>query len=205
MDSGGGNADASEDIYQEILKTREKKPVIASMGSVAASGGYMISIGAEKIFADETTITGSIGVVWAKPVLEKLYEKYGLDRYPVKSGEHTDASSIHRHLTEEEKAWAEKMVMEGYAIFKGHVNRERGIDMDALDEIAQGKIYSGTAAKRLNLIDELGGLEEAIEYARGSAGLPDDAPIEYVGRKFGLWDRISFGTATALGLGDGLF
>ncbi|MCP4228562.1 MAG: signal peptide peptidase SppA [bacterium] len=205
VDSGGGDAYASEDIYEELIKTREKKPVVASMGSVAASGGYMISLGAGRIFADETTITGSIGVVWAKPVLDKLYEKYGLDRYPVKSGEHTDATSVHRRFTEEEKAWAEKMVMEGYAIFKGHVSRERGIDMDALDEMAQGKIYSGIAAKRLNLIDELGGLEEAIEYIRDNAGLPDDAPIEYVGREFSIWDTVGSGAATALGLGDGLF
>jgi protease-4 len=165
----------------------------------------MISIGAERIFADETTITGSIGVVAAKPVLEKLYEKYGLDRYPVKSGEHTDAISIHRHFTEEEKAWVEEMLREGYTIFKELISRERGIDMDALDEMAQGKIYSGIAAKRLNLIDELGGLEEAIDYARGSAGLPDDAPIEYVGREFSIWDTVGSGAATALGLGDGLF
>ncbi len=205
VDSGGGSADASEDIYHEILKTRKKKPVIASMGSVAASGGYMISIGAEKIYADETTITGSIGVVWAKPVLEKLYEKYGLERYPVKSGEHTDATSIHRHFTDEELAWVEKMVEEGYAMFKDQVSDERGIDMATLDKIAQGRVYSGIAAKRLNLIDELGGLEEAVEYARSAAGLPEDAPIEYVGREFGLWKRMGKGAATILGLEDGIF
>jgi protease-4 len=199
VNSGGGSATASEGIFGEVKKCREKGMlVVASMGDVAASGGYFISCGADRIFADPATLTGSIGVVAAKPALEEFYEKYGIDRYPVKSHEHVDALSYHRHWTEEERAWVDAMMTDLYERFKGLVAEARDLDPAKVDELAGGRIYTGEQARELGLVDELGGLEDAVAYARARANLPADAPVEYVSAYGRFWVRVPDGAASPL-------
>jgi protease-4 len=201
VNSGGGSATASEGIFDEVMKCREEgKLVVASMGDIAASGGYFISCGADRIFADPGTLTGSIGVVAAKPALEEFYDKYGITRVPVKSHEHVDAMSYHRHWTEEEREWVDAVINDLYVRFKGIVSRARGIDPARLDELAGGRIYTGEQAKEVGLIDELGGLDEAVNYARVHAKLARNAPVEYVTPEGGFWGRVPGAAATLIGV-----
>jgi protease-4 len=201
VDSGGGEALASENIFREVVKCRESgKTVVASMSDLAASGGYFIACGAERIFADPATLTGSIGVVFAKPALEEFYRKYGIARVPVKSHEHADALTYHRHLTEEEEAWVAGMTQDIYGRFMNVVAEARGMDLPRLEELAGGRVYTGERAKEVGLIDELGGLEDAINYARLEGNLPAYAPVEYVVGDVGFWDRVPAAAATLLGV-----
>jgi protease-4 len=201
VDSGGGSATASEGIYEEIMKCREEgKLVVASMGDIAASGGYFISCPADRIFADPATLTGSIGVVAAKPSFEEFYEKYGITRVPVKSHEHVDALTYHRRWTEEERAWVDAVMNDLYVRFKGLVSEARGIDPARLEELAGGRIYTGEQAREVGLVDELGGLTEAIEYARVHAKLSEYAPVEYVTPAGSFWGRVPGAAATLMGI-----
>ncbi len=201
VNSGGGDALASENIFDEVLKCRaDGKPVVASMGDVAASGGYFIACGAEYIFAEPATLTGSIGVAFAKPALEEFYRRYGIARVPVKSHEHVDALTYHRHLTEEEETWVAGMVQNVYVRFLGVVARARGMDPARLEELAGGRVYTGARAKELGLVDELGGLDDAVEYARGKGNLAADAPLEYVGPGGAFWERAPAAAATLFGI-----
>lgn len=201
VDSGGGEALASEGIFDEVMKCRESgKPIIASTGDVAASGGYLVASGAEYIFAERATLTGSIGVVMVKPALEEFYRRYGIDRYPVKSHEHADATSYHRRFTDEERAWVQAMVEHTYDNFLDRVSRARGIERSRLEVLAGGRVYTGARAKELGLVDELGGLGDAVAYARAKGNLRADAPVEYVGPGGGFWERAPAAAATLLGL-----
>jgi len=201
VDSGGGSATASEGIYAEIMKCREEgKLVVASMGDMAGSGGYFISCPADRVFADPATLTGSIGVFAAKPSFEEFYEKYGITRVPVKSHEHVDALSPHRRWTEEERAWVDAVLDDLYVRFKSLVAEARGIEPDRLEELAGGRIYTGEQARGVGLVDELGGLAEAVDYARLHANLGADAPVEYVTPEGAFWDRIPGAAATLMGI-----
>jgi protease-4 len=201
IDSPGGAG--SQAMFKEVVRTREAgKPVVVSMGDVAASAGYHMAAAADRIYADESTITGSIGVVFLKPVLEEFYEKYGIERYPVKSHEHTDALSYHRHWTEEEEGWAEEAINRHYNIFLDDVSRGRGIEKSELEPLAGGRIYTGARAEGLGLIDDTGTLDDAIAYARTAAGLPEDAPVEYVGYSYSFWRDMFGGMSSGLKLGE---
>lgn len=201
VDSGGGDGLASSDIYEEMKLCRnDGKVVVASMGDVAASGGYFIACGAERIFAQPATLTGSIGVVTAKPVFAGLYEKYGIDRTPITSHEHADANSPHRAWTPQEKDWVEGMIQYDYGLFLDVVAASRKIERTRLEEIARGRIYSGERAREIGLIDELGSLEDALAYARAQAKLSADAPVEFVGLRPGFWERVPGAAATLLGV-----
>jgi protease-4 len=201
VDSGGGEALASENIFREMVKCRESgKPVVASMSDLAASGGYFIACGAGRIFADPATLTGSIGVAFAKPALEGFYRKYGITRVPVKSHEHADALTYHRHWTEEEEAWVAGITRDIYVRFMNIVAEERGMDLPRLEELAGGRIYTGERAKEVGLIDELGGLEDAIDYARLEGNLAEYAPVEYVVGGVSFWERVPAAAATLLGV-----
>jgi protease-4 len=201
INSGGGSAIASEAIYDEVVKCREAgKLVVASMGDIAASGGYFISCGADRIFADPASLAVSIGVVMGKPSLEEFYKKYGITRVPVKSGEHVDALSYHRLWTEQERAWAQRISDDMYERFKRVVAETRGIEPARLDELAGGRIYTGEDARELGFVDELGGLAEAVKYARIHGKLAADAPVEYVTPEDSFWERVPGAAATMLGV-----
>jgi len=171
VNSPGGSATASEAIQRELSLAAAAKPVVVSMGSVAASGGYWISTPAQWIFAEPVTVTGSIGVFGVFFNIEGLSEKLGLNFETVKTGRFADAGAIDRPLTAAELAVAQRSVDWIYDKFIERVAEGRGLAPDFVHEIAQGRVWSGMAAQRLGLVDELGGLDEAIAYAAEAAGL----------------------------------
>jgi len=172
VNSGGGSALASEIILREMSLTKEVKPVIVSMGDVAASGGYYIAASADVIIANPTTITGSIGVFGMYPNFkEGMNKKLGINVDVVKTNKHSDFGSPFRPLTAEEKAVAQLGVEDIYKVFIGHVANGRGMTTEQVDDIGEGRVWSGINAIEINLIDEFGGLERAIEIAAEKASL----------------------------------
>jgi protease-4 len=172
VNSPGGSASASEVIQREVRLTREKKPVIISMGAVAASGGYWISTYGDRIFAEPSTITGSIGVFGMFPNVQGLAtDKLGLTFDTVKTGKFADAATIVRPKTDEELALFQRMVDWIYEEFTGKVAESRKMDIAKVREIAQGRVWSGAEGRKLGLVDEIGGLSDAIKYAAQKANL----------------------------------
>ncbi|PKP39090.1 MAG: signal peptide peptidase SppA, partial [Bacteroidetes bacterium HGW-Bacteroidetes-15] len=163
INSGGGSALASDIIWREMSLAKQVKPVIVSMGDVAASGGYYIAAPADVIVANPTTITGSIGVIGIIPnVKEGMNKKLGITVDVAKTNKYSDLMTIFRPLTAEEKSIIQMGVVEVYNTFIGHVAEGRGITTEQVDEIGQGRVWSGVNAMDIKLIDEFGGLERAI-------------------------------------------
>ena len=171
VNSPGGSATASEVILRELLLTKEKKPVIVSMGNIAASGGYWISTGADLIFAEENTITGSIGVFGLLPNIQEIGNNNGITWDTVQTGKFADISSSVRPKTELELAIFQKSVRQTYNLFLNKVSEYRNIPKEAVRKIAQGKVWSGKEALKIGLVDQIGGLESAIAYAAEKAEL----------------------------------
>jgi protease-4 len=180
VDSPGGSGDASDDVWQEIRRVRKVKPVVVSMSNLAASGGYYIACGADAIVAQPGTITGSIGVFGGKLNLLGLYQKLGLNIETVSRGKHAEMMSAFRDFTPEESARFQEQLDEFYRIFIGRVAQGRAMSEAAVDSIGQGRVWSGTSAKRLGLVDSLGGVQTAIAIARKRAHLAADADVGVV-------------------------
>lgn len=184
VNSPGGSALASDVILREIILAKQSKPVVASMGDVAASGGYYISCMADKIIASPTTITGSIGVFGLIPNMKGFFNsKIGITFDNVKTNEMADFSSISRPLTPTEKLMIQDEIDNIYNTFITHVSNGRNLTVDQVDEIAQGRVWSGTEAKQIGLIDEFGGLTDAIQVAVGLAKLDNYRIEEFPKRK----------------------
>ena len=178
VDSPGGSADASDDIWQEVRRVRAVKPVVVSMSDYAASGGYYIACGADVIVAQPATLTGSIGVFGGKLNILGLYRKLGLNIESVSRGRHAQMLSPFRDFTPEEAERYQVQLDDFYRVFLGRVAEGRGMTPGAVDSIAQGRVWSGAMAKRLGLVDELGGLDRAVEIARTRAKLdPEGSTI----------------------------
>ena len=176
IDSPGGSATASDLIWRETV--RIKKPIIASMSDVAGSGGYYIAMGAKKIVAAPGTLTGSIGVIGGKLVVRGLYDKLGLTTEVISRGENSGSmSSTHPFTPEERKAWTE-LLQETYHQFVEKAAEGRKMSYDKVDELAQGRVYTGRMAKSLGLVDELGTMEDAVAEAKTAAGLKADAEVD---------------------------
>lgn len=174
VNSPGGSALASELIWREMDLAREVKPVIVSMGDVAASGGYYIAAPADVIVAGPTTITGSIGVFGMYPnVKEGMNKKLGIYVDVAKTNKSSDFGSMYKPLSAEERAVAQLGVEEIYSTFIGHVAKGRKITVEQVDEVGQGRVWSGANAIDIKLIDEFGGLERAIEIAAEKANLEE--------------------------------
>jgi len=179
INSPGGSALASEVIWREVDLAAKVKPVVVSMGDVAASGGYYIASPANTILANPTTITGSIGVFGLFFNLQKtLDSKLGINVDVVKTNEHADFFSIYRPMTAEEKAVGQMYVEQTYQTFIDHVSAGRSIPVEQVDAIGQGRVWSGVNAKEIKLIDEFGGLTDAIELAAEKAGLESYRLVE---------------------------
>ncbi len=184
VNSPGGSASASEMIQREVRLTQQVKPVVVSMGTVAASGGYWISTYSDRIFAEPTTITGSIGVFGMFLNFQGLLtEKLGLTFDTVKTGKFADAMTVVRPKTEDELALFQSFVDWIYEEFTGKVVESRKLDRAVVQEIAQGRVWSGTEALALGLVDELGGLSAAISYAAEKAQLGDNFRVIEFPRK----------------------
>ncbi|MEM6612272.1 MAG: signal peptide peptidase SppA [Cyanobacteria bacterium P01_C01_bin.72] len=178
VNSPGGSATASEVILREILLTKKKKTVIVSMGNFAASGGYWIAAGADQIFAEENTVTGSIGVFGLLSNIQEIANENGVTWDVVKTGEFADIDSNVRPKTEAELAIYQKSVDKTYRLFLRKVSRYRNLPVEKVKEIAQGRIWSGKEAVNIGLVDRLGGLESAIAYAAEKAELGDSWQLE---------------------------
>ncbi len=176
VDSPGGSALASDLIWREV--TRIEKPIIASMGDVAASGGYYISMGAEKIFAEPGTITGSIGVTGGKFVLGGLMEKVGVTTDTISVGKNGNIFSMTTGFSESEKAAMQRLMDDTYKQFVTKAAAGRKVQFDAIDKLAGGRVYTGRQAKKLGLIDELGTLNDAIAAAKKMGGISEGTKSE---------------------------
>ena len=178
VDSPGGSAVASDTMWREVELTRKAgKPVIVSMGAVAGSGGYYISCPADVIVAQPGTITGSIGVLGGKVVVADLLDKLGLGTGIVERGASASMYSLRRGFTEDQRERLSAMLDRVYREFVQKVADGRGLDYDAVHEVARGRIWSGADAVHNGLVDRLGSLRDAAQIARERAGLPADAPV----------------------------
>ena len=190
VNSPGGSASASEVIGREVKLTSEQKPVIVSMGNVAASGGYWISMDADKILAEPTTITGSIGVFGVLFNIQELANENGITWDVVKIGKFADLTTVARPKTEAELALIQKMIDSIYERFITNVATARNLPKEKVAEIAQGRVWSGADAQELGLVDEIGGIETAIKVAAEKAELGDDWKIEEYPKSTSLEQRI---------------
>lgn len=191
VNSPGGSATASEHILRELRLAAEQVPVVVSMGGYAASGGYWISTGSTRIFAEPMTITGSIGVFGALFNVQQLANDLGITWDTVKTADKADLYSIARPKTEAEMAIFQARVDHTYTDFLARVAAARSMTPEAVHEIAQGRVWSGQRAVELGLVDELGGLADAIAYAAKSAGLSDDFTLSEFPRKKDLGEAIA--------------
>lgn len=180
VNSPGGSAYGSEQIWNEVVKIKAKKPIIVSMGDYAASGGYYISCAADSIVANPTTLTGSIGIFGMIPNLEKLLsDKLGLDFDVVKTNKMADMGSLNRPFNTEESAIMQNMVNNGYELFVKRCAEGRQMSIEAIKKIAEGRVWTGSDAKELGLVDELGGLDKAIQIAAEKVGIEEYSVINY--------------------------
>ena len=180
VNSPGGSALASDLIWREVLLTQQKKPVVVSMGDVAASGGYYIAMAAGTIVAQPTTLTGSIGVFGGKLNLKGLYNKVGLKKEIIAHGQNATLYSDYGAFTPTERERVEKLMETVYKDFVGKAAAGRSTTFDAIDEVAQGRVWTGRQAKALGLVDELGGLETALSIAKKQAGFAADDEIPLI-------------------------
>ncbi len=189
INSPGGVVAPTQEIYDAINRLRgEGKPVVASLGSVAASGGYYIASAADWIVASPGTLTGSIGVIMQLTNLEGLLKKVGLRYEVVKSGKYKDIGSFSRPMTGEERAILQTLMDDVYNQFVDAVAEGRQLDPKVVSALADGRIFSGRQAMELNLVDDLGGREEAIEAAANLAGISGKPKLLFPRRRFSIWD-----------------
>ena len=182
INSPGGGVTASDRMYGEIQEFKEssEKPVLAAMGTTAASGGYYIATAADEILAEETTLTGSLGVILQLPNLTETADKVGFKQNIIKSGEFKDMGSSFRDITPQEREIFQEIVDENYDEFVEVIVEGRGIPEQRVRELADGRIYSGKQAQDLNLVDALGDLEKAASNARERANVDEATVVRYV-------------------------
>lgn len=198
INSPGGVVAPTQEIATAVRRLREaKKPVVASLGSVAASGGYYVAAAADRIFASPGTLTGSIGVVMQLANIEGLLKKVGVEYVVVKAGAYKDVGNFARPMTPEERRILQSLLDDVYDQFIGAVAEGRGLDPQAVRGFAEGRIFSGRQAQTLKMVDELGGLEDAVLAAAKMAGLPGKPKVVYPRRRFSLRDLFR----SELGLG----
>lgn len=187
IDSPGGGVVASQEMYEEVRKTRDGgKPVIVSMGSLAASGGYYVAMGASRLVANRGTLTGSIGVISEFLQLRGALDKLGIDMKTIKSGKLKDAGSPVRKMTEEDQRYFQALMDDVHAQFIEVVARERKMTPEKTRELADGRVYTGEQAVGLGLVDTLGTYEDAVHIAAGIVGISGD-PAIVKERKRQLW------------------
>lgn len=177
IDSPGGSSLASDLIWRDVVRLAEEKPVVVSMGGVAASGGYYIAAPGTEIFADDATVTGSIGVYILRPNFAGLYEKIGLNTMTFKRGEYATLFDTSAPLSDQEEETIDRLVEAFYQDFLSRVSEGRDKPVEDVDQVAQGRVWTGRQAKDVGLVDKLGGLADAIKRARELAEIPDGRPV----------------------------
>ena len=179
VNSPGGSAFASEQIWHAVKELKTKKPVIVSMGDYAASGGYYISCVADTIVAEPTTLTGSIGIFGIIPNVKGLTDKIGLSYDVVKTNKYADFGNIMRPFNEDERSLLQMMITEGYDTFVSRCAEGRHMTKEAIEKIAEGRVWTGETAKKLGLVDELGGIDKALDIAVAKAGIEGYTVVSY--------------------------
>mgnify|MGYP002645380583 FL=1 len=183
VNSPGGSAFASEQIWHAVKELKAKKPVIVSMGDYAASGGYYISCAADSIIAEPTTLTGSIGIFGMIPNVKGLTEKIGLTYDVVKTNQFSDFGNLMRPVNSDERALLQMMIGQGYDLFVSRCAEGRHMSKDKIEKIAEGRVWTGEMAKKIGLVDELGGIGKALEIAAQKADLKGYTIISYPAKK----------------------
>lgn len=188
VDSPGGSAVASDIIWREVILTKKEKPVIISMSDMAGSGGYWVSMSADKIVAHPQTLTGSIGVIFGKFSFRGLMDKIGVTGETITFGKRADIFSPFRELTPEESAFLNQEIQWTYDRFVNKVAEGRDLPEEKIREIGQGRVWTGSQAKEIGLVDEIGGMNLAVKLAKELAGIPSEEPA-----KFEVWPKtVSF-------------
>jgi protease-4 len=195
IESPGGGVAPSQEIYEEVRKLSKTKPVVVSMGAVAASGGYYISSAATKIYANPGTITGSIGVIMEIPNLKGLLDKVGIKTEVIKSGKHKDLASVFRGIGEEERKILQRVLDDVHQQFIEAVAEGRGLPYEKVREIADGRIFTGRQAKELGLVDNLGNLQDAIMEAARLGGIKGEPRVVTKKERISFFDLLTGKTA----------
>lgn len=190
VDSPGGAVAPAQEIYEEVKKTIKEKPVVVSMGAVAASGGYYISAPASKIVANPGTLTGSIGAIMEIPNIKGLMDKIGIKTEVIKSGKYKDLASLFRDMEPEQRRILQSVLDEVHEQFIRAVAEGRGLQVDQVREIADGRIFTGSQALKFRLVDRLGNMEDAISLARELAGIKGEPQIVTRKERFSLKDLL---------------
>ncbi|MFO0593830.1 MAG: signal peptide peptidase SppA [Myxococcaceae bacterium] len=177
VDSGGGDALASDLMYRAVLEAKKKKPVIASMGDVAASGGYYVAMGAQEIYASPTTLTGSIGVFYVKPAIKKFAEEWGANQVSISRGKLSGLTDTYEPWTPDQRAAAQKWIDDFYDGFITEVASSRKLDKEAVDKVARGRVWAGQDALGKGLVDKMGGLMDAIAAAKEKSGYDGEVEV----------------------------
>ncbi|HEY0464668.1 MAG TPA: signal peptide peptidase SppA, partial [Polyangiaceae bacterium] len=177
VETGGGSAMAADVIYREIQLTTKVKPVIVSMGSAAASGGYYISAPGTRVFANPLSITGSIGIFYGKADVAELMRKIGVSVEMYKTSPRADAESIFRPFTDDERSELKRKVAQFYDVFLTRVANGRKLSKTEVDAVGQGRVWTGQQALERKLVDELGGLRQALALARKLGHVSEHSPI----------------------------
>ncbi len=185
LDTPGGGVAASQEIYQKLRYLRDEKkiPIVASMGSVAASGGYYVALGADTIMANPGTVTGSIGVIGQFPEYARLLKKIGVDVQVVKSGEFKDTGIPSRPLTQADRAYLQNLIMDIYHQFLDAIVAERKISLARVEQLADGRVYTGRQAQELELIDLIGTYDDALKLVGEMAGISGKPRLVELQRK----------------------
>jgi protease-4 len=179
VDSPGGSVGPSQEIYEAIKRLRDKKHVLVSMGSVAASGGFYIACAGEKVYANPGTLTGSIGVISEFPNVSALLKWAGVTMQTVTAGKMKDSGSPFREMTADERAYFQSMLEDVHDQFISAVVSGRNVPETEVRKVADGRVFTGRKAKELKLVDELGGLQDAVRDAGKLAGIRGEPRIEY--------------------------
>jgi protease-4 len=191
VNSPGGGVAASQEIYEEVKRTRDSGKIITvSMGSIAASGGYYISLGANLIIANPGTITGSIGVIAQFISIKDLAEKLGINQTTIKSGNLKDAGNPFRNMNDTDKAYFQEIIDNTFEQFLDVVAQERKMDKETLKQYANGRVFTGLQAKQYGLIDSLGTFEDAIRITASLAGITDEPRIVREKKKFSFFEEL---------------
>lgn len=199
INSPGGGVAPSQEIYQAVLELKKKKKVVVSMGSVAASGGYLIAVAADRILANPGTITGSISAVIHYANAEELMKKIGVSSYVIKSGKFKDIGSPTRKMTDEERLLVQGIVDDIYDQFVQVIAQNRRIPLQDIRLMADGRVFSGRQAKERGLVDGLGGFNDAVVLAGKLAGMTEKPEMVYgIEKKKGILNYLSGSMASGL-------
>ncbi len=200
VESPGGGVAASQEIYEEVKKTRDSgKPVIVSMGSVAASGGYYVSCGATRIVANPGTLTGSIGVIMQFIHVNELMKKLGIDESTIKTGRLKDSGSPFRKIAPDERVYFNELIGDVYEQFVDVVATERKLDPKFVKRYADGRVFTGRQAFELGFVDTLGTMQDAIAIAAEAAGITGEPNVVKEVRRTGFFERLMGDAVSSLG------